>query len=244
MKTITAVVTQPTYLPWLGYFEQIANADVFVFLDTVQFMARSWHSRNRLKGSDGEPFWITIPVEAHTREARLLDIRISASQPQWPAKHLRSIQTHLGSGPYFDSIYPKLENWLRGDHDYLVDLNICGIKMISELLELSPIFLRTSELNAEGKRTQLLVNICNKIGATRYYSSAGSRAYMDEEMHLFTKAGIEVVYQAWQHPMYVQRGVDFVSHLSVVDALMNIGPQATRSLIKDRREVVVENATY
>jgi hypothetical protein len=82
------------------------------------------------------------------------------------------------------------------------------------------------------------------VGVNRYYSSAGSKVYMEEEKYLFAEAGIEVVYQAWQHPMYVQRGVEFVSHLSVVDALMNIGPQATRSLIKDKGEVAVENATY
>jgi hypothetical protein len=244
MKIVTAVVTQPTYLPWLGYFEQIAKADVFVFLDTVQFMTRSWHSRNRLKGSDGEPFWISVPVEAHAREARLLDIRISANQPQWAAKHLRSMQTHLGSRPYFGNIYPRLESWLMVDHGYLVDLNIKGIRMICELLELSPMFLRASELNAEGKRTQLLVNLCKKIGATRYYSSAGSRAYMEEEMQLFTEAGIDVVYQAWPHPVYPQCKPSFVSHLSVIDALMNIGPQATRSLICSYDDGILQNAMY
>jgi hypothetical protein len=244
MKTITAVVTQPTYLPWLGYFEQMANADVFVFLDTVQFVTRSWHSRNRLKGSGGAPFWITVPVEAHARDAPLLDIRVSASQPEWAVKHLRSIQTHLGGLPYFDSIYPKLEGWLRVGHEYLVGLNITGIKMISELLELSPMFLRASELDAEGRRTKLLVNICKNIGATQYYSSLGSRAYMEEEMHLFTDAGIDVIYQAWAHPVYPQREPGFVSHLSVIDALMNIGPQATKSLISSIDEGIAQNAIY
>ena len=54
-------------MPWLGYFEQIANADVFVFLDTVQFVARSWHNRNRLKGSDGQHFWLTVPIAARPK---------------------------------------------------------------------------------------------------------------------------------------------------------------------------------
>ena len=244
MSARTAVITQPTYLPWLGYFEQIAKADVFVFLDTVQFLGRSWHSRNRLKGSDGQPFWLTIPVAAHPQTARLIDIRISADQRQWRTKHLRSIQTHLRSAPYFQHIFPKVEEWITGEYEYLVDLNVAGIRMASDLLELFPRFVRASELNPKGHRTSLLVSLCKQVGANRYYSSAGSKVYMEEENYLFAEAGIEVVYQDWQHPVYAQRGVDFVSHLSVVDALMNIGPQATLSLIKERGEVVVENATY
>lgn len=43
----TAVIMQPTYLPYLGYFQLIAQADVLVFLDDVQFARRSWQQRNR-----------------------------------------------------------------------------------------------------------------------------------------------------------------------------------------------------
>jgi len=244
MTARTAVITQPTYMPWLGYFEQIANADVFVFLDTVQFVARSWHNRNRLKGSDGQHFWLTVPIAAHPQATRLVDIRISADQRQWRLKHLRSIQTHLGSAPYFQDVFPKLEEWITGEYEYLVDLNMAGIRMVSNLLELFPQFVRASELTPEGHKSSLLASLCKQVNANRYYSSAGSKVYMEEENYPFAEAGIEVVYQAWEHPMYVQRGVDFISHLSVVDALMNIGPQAARSLIKDKGEVVVENATY
>jgi hypothetical protein len=228
----------------MGYFEQIARADVFVFLDTVQFVARSWHSRNRLKATDGAPFWLTIPVAAHTQTARLMDIRIAPSQPQWRTKHLRSIRAHLGSGPYFEDVFPQIEEWITREYEYLVDLNIAGIKMLSALLQLSPVFIRASELSLGGKRTQLLVSLCKQVGANRYYSSAGSRAYMDEEAHLFAEAGIEIVYQAWQHPIYPQRDTGFVSHLSVIDALINIGPQATRSLMIARSSNVVEYGTY
>jgi WbqC-like protein family len=228
----------------MGYFEQVAKADVFVFLDTVQFVARSWQSRNRLKGNVGEPFWLSVPVAAHPRTARLMDIRISADQRRWRRKHLRSIRMHLGSAPYFESVYPKVEQWISAEYEYLVNLNIAGIKMLSALLQLSPAFIRASELNVGGKRTRLLVNLCKQVGANRYYSSAGSRAYIDQEAHVFAEAGIEVVYQRWQHPIYPQRDTPFVSNLAVIDALMNIGPQATRSLIIARADNIVDYATY
>lgn len=243
MRTRTVVITQPTHLPWLGYFEQVARADVFVFLDTVQFVSRSWDCRNRLKGSDGQPFWLTVPVMAHSKTARFSEILISRDQLQWRRKHLRSIQVHLGSAPYFHSLFSRVEEWITGEYEYLVDLNIAGIKMFSELLNLSPHFVRASELNPEDHRTRMLVSLCKQVGANRYYSSAGSKAYIEEEKDLFADAGIEVFYQTWQHPIYMQRGAGFVSHLSVLDALMNIGAQATRSMIEASYEAVGANAT-
>ncbi len=229
----TAVITQPTYLPWLGYFEQIARADVFVFLDTVQFVKRSWHSRNRLKGSQGEPFWMTVPVMAHSQTARLLEIRISPGQSNWQRKHLRSIQMQLGAAPHFQAVFPFVEKWLGVGYGYLVDLNIAGIKMLSEVLGLAPQFVRASELISDGNKSRLLVSLCKSVGADHYYSAAGSKEYMEaeEEKRCFDEAGIQVTYQSWKHPSYPQQGNGFVSHLSVLDALMNIGPQATRALI-------------
>jgi WbqC-like protein family len=227
----TAVITQPTYLPWLGYFEQIARADVFVFLDIVQFERRSWQCRNRLKGTNGQPFWLTVPVMAHPRTACLPEIRLAPDHPQFHRKHLRSIQMHLGSAPYFHDIFPHVQHWINTKHEYLVDLNIAGIRMLSELLGLSPLFVRASELNPQDHRTRLLANLCQQVGAERYYSSAGSKAYMEEEEELFAEVGIQLVYQDWKHPIYTQCGGGFVSHLSALDALMNIGPQAVRSLL-------------
>ena len=54
-------VMQPTYLPWSGYFNLIANVKDFVFLDDVQFSKSSWHNRNRIN-EFGDVKWITVPV--------------------------------------------------------------------------------------------------------------------------------------------------------------------------------------
>ncbi|WP_072016413.1 WbqC family protein [Neosynechococcus sphagnicola] len=235
----TVVITQPTYMPWLGYFEQISRADVFIFLDTVQFVQRSWHSRNRLKGSNGQPFWLTVPVVSHAQKTPLLDIKISPHQSQWREKHLSTIQTYLGSTPYFAKIFPLVQSWLNTEHTYLVDLNISGIKLFSQFLGLSPQFMKASDLMPNGNRTQLLLNLCQQVGATSYYTSAGSSAYMAPEEHLFADAGIELKYQSWEHPVYSQWGSGFTSHLSALDVFANIGADVTRSYIlpTDSKEV-------
>lgn len=225
----TAVITQPTYLPWLGYFEQIARADVVVFLDTVQFEKQSWQCRNRLKGSDGQPFWLIVPLLDQPLHTPLREVRISPHQEKWRKKHLRSIEVQLGSAPYFQSLFPGLWKWLVTEYEFLVDLNIGGIRLFCEWLALSPRFVRASELKPGGHKTELVVNLCREVGADRYLANAGSKVYLEEDC--FVAAGIELTYQAWEHPVYAQRGKNFISHLSALDALMNIGPQATRALI-------------
>lgn len=228
----TTVITQPNYLPWLGYFEQMERADIFILLDNVQYVKREWMNRNRLKGFDGKPFWLTVPVKLHSQKTRLLDVTISRGQPRWPDKHLRSIKTHLGKAPYFEEIFEPLEGWLQAGHYYLVDLNITGIRLLADLMGLSPVFMRASEMDVAGEKGELILNLCKAAGTDLYYTSMGSKAYLEAVEHLFHENGIEVVYQEWEHPTYRQRGNRFLSHLSIVDTLMNVGSTGTRALFR------------
>ncbi|MBK8908783.1 MAG: WbqC family protein [Rhodospirillales bacterium] len=228
---MTVVITQPTYMPWLGYFEQMAAADDYVILDAVQFTKQSWQSRNRIKGADGAPLWLTVPIAAHPLDTPIHDIRIAPTPPQWRRKHLKTIAANLKGAPYFHRVYPRIEAWLETEFTYLADLNVAGIRMFAELLGLAPRFYRASELGVGGRRSHLLLDILERLGARHYYACLGSQVYLEADRPLFEAAGIAIRYQTWEHPRYPQRGPGFVSHLSVVDALMNIGPEKTRQLI-------------
>lgn len=228
---MTVVITQPTYMPWLGYFEQMAAADDFVILDTVQFTKQSWQSRNRIKGANGAPLWLTVPIASHPLDTPIHDIRIASTPPQWPRKHLKSIAAGLKSAPYFHRVFPHVEAWLETGFTHLADLNIAGIQMFADLLGLAPRLYRASELGVGGRRSHLLLDILERLHADDYYASLGSQVYLEADRPLFEAAGIAIRYQTWTHPVYPQRGPGFVSHLSVVDALMNIGPEAARRLI-------------
>lgn len=228
---MTVVITQPTYMPWLGYFEQMAAADDFVILDTVQFTKQSWQSRNRIKGAGGAPLWLTVPIASHPLDTPIHDIRIAPTPPKWRRKHLKSIEASLNGAPYFHRVFPRIEAWLGMEFAHLVDLNVAGIKLFADLLGLAPRLHRASEMGVGGRRSHLLLDILDRLGADDYYASLGSQVYLEADRPLFEAAGIAIRYQDWEHPRYPQRGPGFVSHLSVVDALMNIGPDATRRLI-------------
>jgi len=224
-------ISQPAYLPWLGYFDLIAGSDVFVFLDHVQFEKQSWQSRNRLKGSNGEPFWLSVPVKVAKLETPIAQVALAQRPDTWRRKHLKSIRMALGKSPFFDALFPQLEEWLREEHGTLADLNISGIERMALLLGIDTRMVRSSTLPVEGRKVDLVLSILHELGATQYRANEGSRDYTEAERHRFEQAGINVVYQQWEHPVYPQPHGPFLSHLAFPDPVCNLGLRKASALL-------------
>ncbi len=228
----TVVITQPTYLPWLGYFEQVARADVFVFLDSVQFARRSWQCRNRIEPMiDGAQRWLTVPLARQPRETAIAEILLSPEHMGWGATHLAAITAHLAHAPYVGEVHELLAPILLAPPPRLADLNIAIIRAISARLGLAPRFVRSSALPATGGKADLMLDILRHLGATEYYVSAGSADYLEAARPAFDAAGISLTYQDWPHPIYPQGDVPFASHLSVVDALAWVGSASVAAML-------------
>jgi len=221
-------IMQPNYLPWLGYFDMVAFSHLFVLYDNVQFDKHGWRNRNRLLARP-KPLWITAPVKSTGRHGQFVKDTELIDGP-WQEKHLKTIRQIYAKAPYFDWVYPELQSYLtRRRYTRLVDLNLAGHELFTRMLDINTPIKFSSELAKELmslERTERLVTICQSVNATRYVSASASRAYMIED--LWKRAGIELRYQDYQHPVYAQPGGDFVSHLSVIDALMFEGHRAKR----------------
>lgn len=219
----TVVILQPSYLPWLGYFDQVRRANVFVLYDDVQFDKHGWRNRNRIKTASG-PMWLTVPV-LHTGRSRqrILDVEIERQTP-WAKKHLSSISQNYARAPNTQQFLPELSQLLERDWKMLIDLNIAVIGLLAAWLGLDWHPVRSSELGVEGERTERLVKICQHFGATHYFSGHAARSYLDEE--LFRRAGIAVEFQDYAHPVYPQQHGEFISHLSALDLLLNCGERS------------------
>ncbi len=222
-KHMRVVVLQPSYLPWLGYFDQIERADTFVFYDDVQYDKNSWRNRNRIKTSQGGQ-WITVPVlTKHRFGANINEIEINNNTP-WASKHLKMLAQNYSKGPYFKEYIGLFESIYSREWMKLADLDIELVESISKVLGINTEFVLSSELNVKGDRLERLMDICLKLGADRYLTGNSAKDYMDEEA--FAARGIEVEYQDYRHPDYPQLYGEFVSHLSIVDLLFNCGPQS------------------
>lgn len=216
---------QPAYLPWLGYLDKIARADVFVFLDTVQFEKNSFINRNRIKTPQG-PQWLTVPVKTKGHlSATLRETAIEATQP-WRAKHLRGIVMNYSRARCFEQCRAPLESLLGGSETNLAELCWRQLQFWLSEFDIRTRLVRSSDLPVAGVKSDLILSLCRHLGATRYLSGTLGRQYLNEGD--FGSAGISVEYQAYVHPVYEQLWGDFIPNMSVVDLWLNCGPGSVR----------------
>lgn len=229
------VINQPTYLPWIGYFDLIDQANLFVVLDNVQFVKQSWQQRNRIKTAAGLQ-WLTVPVVFRSRLGQLIkDVEIRDAS--FNRSHVRAIELAYRRTPYFRALSPEflalLEQFSRGP---LVDLNLSLIGWAMKILGVTTPVIPASSLGLPGKRTELLAAICESVGAHQYLSPAGSACYLLQEQSILTSRGIEVLFHNYRHPEYKQAFPPFEPFASVIDLIFNYGPNSLRILREGRSE--------
>lgn len=238
-ETMRAVILQPMYLPWMGYFGLIDIADVFVFYDDVQFVKRSWHQRNKIKMPNGNWIWLTVPViQNPDKKININEVMINNSI-KWAEKHWKSIKHAYTKAPFFKDYAPIFEEIYKKEWTYLSNLNIALIEKISDLLGLKndKKFIYSSELKVEGKKTDRLINILTKIGADEYISGPTAKAYIDSNK--FKEAGITLYWYEFNHPTYPQLYGDFIPYMSVIDLLFNVGENALNYIRKGSKNALI-----
>ncbi len=228
-------IAQPTYLPWLGYFDLLDQVDKFVLLDTVQFEKQSWQQRNRIKTPTGLQ-WLTVPVIFRGRLGqRIVDVEIR--EPEFWRDHLRAIELNYRRAPFFDKYFSAVNELLRAasSSPRLADFTIGLFGWLMETLGITTPIVRSSDLGVSGKRTQLLAEICGVLGATTYISPLGSADYLLSELTILTDRGIDVVFQHYEHPQYRQMFPPFEAHASVLDLLFSEGENSLSIIRSGRR---------
>jgi hypothetical protein len=227
-----AAVMQPTYLPWLGYFDLIDQSDVFVFLDTVQFTKQSWQQRNRVKTPQGAA-WLTVPVHQSLGQ-KITDVGIREPE-KFRHKHWSSIVANYGRTPFWAAVSPRFKALYEQPIDKLCELNIAIIQAIADELKLTTLFVRTSELPPiEGHKADMLVNLCRYLEVDVYLSPMGARDYLTDDA-AFTAAQQRLEFHVYQHPTYPQLFGEFVPYMCALDALFNAGPEETARLMRSGR---------
>lgn len=225
-------IHQPNFFPWLGYFDKIVRADVFVVLDHVQFPKSegNWSNRVRL-AVNGQPAWVTMPVVRAYQGLRRIDDMTIDDRAPWRRKLLQSLRTNYAQAAAFRDVWTPVQAWVEHPSDRVADYNLHAVTAICGLLG-APTghIVRSSTLGVTGSGTELLVNIVHEVGGTTYLSGDGSGGYLAPDR--FTAAGLAVVYQRFAHPIYPQRdGAPFLAGLSILDALMHCGAAGVARLL-------------
>jgi len=227
------VILQPSYIPWRGYFDQIRHADLFIFYDDVQYDKHGWRNRNQIKSPQGKQ-WLTIPVHSTgvTQGIGIKDVKIDWSKP-WQRNHLKALTISYNKAPYFKKYLPLLEQFYSRRDESIADFTVeTTVTLARELGIHHTRFLRASELEGiTGQKTDRLIQILTKVGATHYVSGPAARDYIEQEK--FEKAGISLEYIVYDYAEYPQLYPPFDSNVTIMDLLFMTGDQALNYLGKD-----------
>lgn len=223
-------IHQPNVLPWIGCFAKMAQVDVWIFLDDVQYSHGQYGNRVEISGADGcGGQWLTLPVRRRLgqsfNQARLL--KADTAEEGFGRLYDRYIDTPFGQ----EILFHVRHAWRSADIGSLADLNVKTIHLIAGIiLQLhAPRFVRASRLRATSTMGEAgLVELCRAVGATTYVSGLGGQQYADKSV--WAEAGITWEPMKFKHPKYDGMPRE---GLSIIDALCRIGPTETAERIQE-----------
>lgn len=228
-----AVIHQPDFLPYLGFFHRLLHADIFVLLDHVQFVTNgrnSWTHRDKIKTAKGEQ-WLTVGVKKVSLGTPINQVMLADTD--WRLENLNLLKENYRNAPFYSEIFPWLEALYATPCERLVEFNAASIQLLMDWFELEIPVLYSSNLDPVGRKNELLVDILGKIEATDYLSGVGARSYFAPEP--YESAGIAVRWQEFSHPQYTQQFGEFIPYLSSIDTFFNCGIEGTRKILRDCR---------
>lgn len=223
-------IIQSSYIPWRGYFDFIDDVDLFIFHDDLQYTKNDWRNRNKIKTDKGTT-WLTVSVNYKSTSQLICDTTIDYSH-RWNQKHINQIQQYYGKAPYFSEYRHDLFDILQHKFLTISELNIALCKWIMEKLYIKTPLHLSSEFRPVGKKTERLIDILIKVGATTYLSGPAAKDYLEEEE--FKQAGIGLEYKVYDYPEYPQLHGKFEPQVSVLDLLFNCG-EDSKKFIKSLR---------
>jgi hypothetical protein len=224
-------IHQPEHLPWLGFFAKAASADLLILLDTVPYRHGYFQNRNRLCLHD-EPIWLTVPVRhrGHLRTP-ISEILVDEKARRWQRQYLGRLENALRSAEHADVVIEPLALMVEEAPARLCELNVRILDWLTDLLDVGTPAKLASEFGIEGRSSDLLARLSERVGADIYLSGPSGRQYLDPEP--FRARSIAVEYFRFVHPGYERSGEPWVEGLSAIDLLAHAGIERARQIFGD-----------
>ncbi len=230
MSDKICAIHQPNFFPWLGYFDKINKCRKFVVLDDVQFPKKggAWMNRVAIIVADKKN-WITAPIIRSSGLFKVNEVEFDSSF--WRDKLKKTIQTNYARASYFKKYVDMVFCLIDYSSNNLSDYNINTISEISRILDIDfeKKRLLSSTLGITTASTQRLIDITRTMECDTYMTGGGAGGYQEDDE--FKKQRLNVIYQNFKHPVYEQKGMDFVPGLSILDSLFNVGVDGIREIL-------------
>lgn len=236
------VIYEPCFFPWVGFFELVSNADVFVHFDNIQFpLGRTFATRCQIKTADGVQ-WMTVPVKRKHHLMKYDEVEISY-ETDWRRKHLKFLEFSYARSPFKKEMLELVEQAYSKQFMRLSDLDIYATESVCEYFGLNPLFHRSSEIQTKGSKSELLLEVAKAHAATKYLTGLGGVNYLDYD--LFERNNVEVEFIDYQKLPYRQNFGSFTPYVSILDLIANCskdGKQYIRSTTRPWREFINSHA--
>jgi len=226
-------IHQPTFLPWLGFFHKLIHSDVFVVLDDVQIQktGSSWVNRTQILAA-GKPRWLTIPIN---RPSGVQQIQLTTilEDGVWKRSHRGRLHEAYRRAPHYKVLSDFLDGLYANRSSSLLEFNLSAIHAVLDLLELSDArkLVMASSYAVDSQGTDRLIGLVKRVGGDSYLCGSGSAGYL--EPRVFEEESVKLVWQKFAEVNRSQLGTaNFVAGLSIIDALLTLGPIKTRGLLE------------
>ena len=222
------VVIQPHFLPFIGYFDLMNRADIFVYYDTVQFKRRSWHCRTYIS-QNGIATWLSAPVQTARGSRRAIKEMQWADDQPWRKKMIKRLE-HCYAHSKEPEILKTIKDLIRSGPSNLCDWNIRVNTILASFLNIKILTIRASELPLmAGEKQERIINLCQALGATHYICGPGSKSYIRDAD--FSKFNITLEWVEYNYPYRVptSEGIEVIP--SVLDLILLKGLNTALKMI-------------
>ena len=226
---------QPSFLPWIGFFDMVDCADKVILLDDVEFSKGSWENRNKIKTKKGLE-WLTIPILKNSNKKLIKDLLIFEKGNT--LKKLEStIHQNYNNSNFFnlyrDDFFQILTKKFKEGN--LCNLNKEIILWIIKILNIKKKIYLSSELNISGNKIDRIISFCEYFRINKYISTAGTEDYLKDETSKFRDKNIKILLHDYDHPTYKQLFGKFIPYASCLDLIFNEGHNSYNILIQGRK---------
>ncbi|KZZ57488.1 hypothetical protein A3762_09965 [Oleiphilus sp. HI0125] len=229
-------IMQPYFYPYIGYFQLMNAADVFVVYDDIQYVKQSWINRNRIL-VNGEPSYISIPLKKDSDYLHIRDRSLAAAWEKDCLKLMQKLKGAYSKAPYFHEVFDYLKQAITASETNLFKFLFANLMAVKSLLNIGTKILVSSELGdfTTLKSQEKVIAVCKQLSASSYINPIGGLDLYDKNS--FASEGIELEFIRAIPREYQQFGKPFQPFLSVIDVLMFNSPdEVLDMMVRDYHE--------
>lgn len=223
---------QPYIFPYIGYYQLIDAVDNFVVFDDVNFIMRGWINRNNIL-LNGNKYLFSIPLDKPSQNKLICDTKLHFTE-QDKRKFLKLLSSAYGKAPYFNDVYPLLEDIILYPDNDLTNYLCNSLIKTCEYIGIKTNILRSSQIehNTHLRAEKKIIDICKKIGTSMYVNLPGGRELYNSDNFQQENINLRYINILLDKITYKQFNNEFVASLSCLDLIMFNSKPELNSIIK------------